>query len=311
MAWTTISYPFGSTLTSSKMTQNQDNFTALAQGLSGSPAVLAEALSQWPFNNGNGDGNLGSAIYSSNTNLAKGIYAYDDLTINAGITLGCSDASGGFLILLVKGLATIPGILNLDGKGAAGGAAVGANVVGNVGTAGALGGGGAAGGGGGANNGGSGGAGISFSTYTTSGGVGDAGAGNNGSVANTTAVATIVNRPASDFFETFGGGGGGSGGTGAGGSGGAGGDGGGTIILIADEIDFSGTATADGANGSNGASFGGGGGGGAGGAVIMACRIFIANIGSTTVTGGSGGTGFSGYGNGGTGGAGLSEQFEG
>lgn len=46
MAWTTITYSFGSVLTSTKMTQNQDNFTALAQGLSGAPKILTAALEQ-------------------------------------------------------------------------------------------------------------------------------------------------------------------------------------------------------------------------------------------------------------------------
>lgn len=44
MAWTSLTYSFLSLLTSSKMTQNQDNFTALAQGLSGAPAILKAAI---------------------------------------------------------------------------------------------------------------------------------------------------------------------------------------------------------------------------------------------------------------------------
>lgn len=43
MTWTTLSYSFGSKLTSTKMTQNQDNFTALAQAQAGAPAILAVA----------------------------------------------------------------------------------------------------------------------------------------------------------------------------------------------------------------------------------------------------------------------------
>src|SRR3990167_3046557 len=39
MTWTVLSYPFGSKLTSTKMTQNQDNFTALARGDSGAPSL--------------------------------------------------------------------------------------------------------------------------------------------------------------------------------------------------------------------------------------------------------------------------------
>lgn len=37
MAWTALTYAYGSVLTSAKMTQNQDNFTALANGDSGAP----------------------------------------------------------------------------------------------------------------------------------------------------------------------------------------------------------------------------------------------------------------------------------
>lgn len=46
MAWTTLTYAFGSTLPSSKMTSLQDNFTALAQGLSGAPKFKTAALNQ-------------------------------------------------------------------------------------------------------------------------------------------------------------------------------------------------------------------------------------------------------------------------
>lgn len=40
MAWTTLTFAFGSLLTSTKMTQLQDNLTAVAQGLSGAPALI-------------------------------------------------------------------------------------------------------------------------------------------------------------------------------------------------------------------------------------------------------------------------------
>lgn len=47
MAWTNLVYAYASVLTSAKMTQNQDNFTALAQGLSGAPAIkIGAALDQ-------------------------------------------------------------------------------------------------------------------------------------------------------------------------------------------------------------------------------------------------------------------------
>lgn len=44
--WTSATFAFESLLTSTKLTQVQDNFAALAEGASGSPKVLAAALSQ-------------------------------------------------------------------------------------------------------------------------------------------------------------------------------------------------------------------------------------------------------------------------
>ena len=44
MAWTTLTFAYGSLLTSTKMTQLYDNFTALAQGLSGAPVILQAAI---------------------------------------------------------------------------------------------------------------------------------------------------------------------------------------------------------------------------------------------------------------------------
>lgn len=44
MSWTNVTFSFGSSLPSSKMTQMMDNFTALAQGLSGAPKILPAAL---------------------------------------------------------------------------------------------------------------------------------------------------------------------------------------------------------------------------------------------------------------------------
>ena len=44
MSWTTITFPFGSILTSAKMTNLYSNFTALANGDSGAPSVQAAAI---------------------------------------------------------------------------------------------------------------------------------------------------------------------------------------------------------------------------------------------------------------------------
>jgi len=40
MTWTTLTFPFGSVLTSTKMTQLYDNFAAMAAGDSGAPSIL-------------------------------------------------------------------------------------------------------------------------------------------------------------------------------------------------------------------------------------------------------------------------------
>lgn len=42
--WTSLTYSFGSVLTSTKMTQNQDNFLAIAEGASGAPKIQAAAF---------------------------------------------------------------------------------------------------------------------------------------------------------------------------------------------------------------------------------------------------------------------------
>lgn len=43
MAWTNLTFPFASLLTSLKMTQLDDNFDALAAGLTGAPPILEAA----------------------------------------------------------------------------------------------------------------------------------------------------------------------------------------------------------------------------------------------------------------------------
>lgn len=44
MPWTDLTYPFGSLLTSAKMTQNQDNFHAMANADSGAPLISTLGL---------------------------------------------------------------------------------------------------------------------------------------------------------------------------------------------------------------------------------------------------------------------------
>lgn len=43
MAWTNLTFPFASLLTSTQMTQMDDNFDALAAGLAGAPPILEAA----------------------------------------------------------------------------------------------------------------------------------------------------------------------------------------------------------------------------------------------------------------------------
>lgn len=47
MAWTSLTYAFGSLLTSTKMTQLYDNLTALANGDSGAPTIQPSAISTY------------------------------------------------------------------------------------------------------------------------------------------------------------------------------------------------------------------------------------------------------------------------
>lgn len=122
------------------------------------------------------------------------------------------------------------------------------------------------------------------------------------------------------FFRSlmFGwGGGGGSGGTDNTADGGAGGNGGGFVVIMCEELDFTGTINARGAAGQNGQAGGGlpgagGGGGGGGGGVFIGYRRLIANTGTINVGGGVAGTGGSGFttgSDGGTGGTGYSKVF--
>lgn len=100
--------------------------------------------------------------------------------------------------------------------------------------------------------------------------------------------------------------GGGSGGK-NGNNSGAGGEGGGFLVILCDELDFTGTINANGNAGGNGVDSAGGGGGG--GSVIIGYRALIANSGTINVTGGAGGNGGGGAGNGTAGGNGYSKVF--
>jgi type II secretory pathway pseudopilin PulG len=85
----------------------------------------------------------------------------------------------------------------------------------------------------------------------------------------------------------------------------AGGAGGGMIFIIADNIDVSGSISADGANGDNGTGTrSAGGGGGSGGSIKLIANTVDVGDNLVTATYGAGGTGPDGMGNGGNGGSG-------
>ncbi len=65
--WTSATFAFESQLTSTKLNQLQDNFTALAQGASGAPKVLTAALSQ----TGGSEAVVAGTIRSYNVTLPK------------------------------------------------------------------------------------------------------------------------------------------------------------------------------------------------------------------------------------------------
>jgi len=242
-----------------------------------------------------GDGSDGALTYSSDTNIAPGVYRCSSLTINSGVTLGLT--TRGPLIFLCTGAVDIQGAINVNSRGLPGASPSGASGTNTMYGFGAVGGSGGGGGGGGASGGAGG------QSLLTSGGGGGASGNNNGGAGATPAA--VVQALARLSAIVWGGAGGGSGGQDTG-AGGAGGSGGGFVAIAADTISFTGSITANGGNGGNGSGgFAGGGGGGGGGVVVMSARSYPANTGTITANGGSGGAdpGVNG-GGGGAGGAG-------
>lgn len=80
MAWTSLTFAFGSLLTSAKMTQLYDNITALANGDSGAPEIIQAALEAGAIHQGELDTSLGevSALSGAagNKTLAGGSYGF-------------------------------------------------------------------------------------------------------------------------------------------------------------------------------------------------------------------------------------------
>lgn len=262
--------------------------------------LSGKGLPQWlSYLDALNDGSDGNSTVSSNTTLTSGIYRYDTLTVNSGITL---TASGTYLILLAKTKITINGLISQSGKGVAGGSS------GAVGNNGSLMGGSGGGGGGGS---------VSSTAYSgfvggsCDGIVGGYGGSNTPAPGNNYETVYRGGRMPSDFrslLTIYGAGGGGAG------FGGDGGAGGGLLILMAPIIDGTGAARADGANGVtvvgvSGEGHGGGGGGG-GGVVVCITKSGQLLIPTVTANGGSGGLGYSNTAldsnrNGGTGGNGV------
>lgn len=234
----------------------------------------------------------------------QGVHHYAALTINAGQTItvtsvisavgAATDKPNGGFVALVRGTCTIAGTIAANGVFAQtsnfGGASSG-------------------GGGFGAANGvtgnstslpGDGGA-VALATAGAQGTTGVAAtAGSTPTVGSQNDV--LMNPPA---YGNCGGATGGAGGS----SGGAGGQGGGCVVLICNNINFTGTINVAGAAGGAGGSNVGPGGGGGGGFVILAART-LTNSGTITTTAGAAGTPGSGTATAAAaGGAGWSKTF--
>ena len=280
----------------------------------GTATIINKTLASGLLYNGSGDDGAGP---STTTTLDSGEYHYTSWTLNSGQTIDVTEATGGWLIIRCTGTVTIIGTIDLDGKGSAGGVSqTSASTDGNTGTAGT---GGATGGGGGSSDstdkGGAGGV-SSIRGISIAGGAqspnGPNGAGGAG-VAVSARLQTIIQSQAGLELYKVNGSGGGSGGYRTGTGSGKGGNGGGSLIIVADTIDFQSGAviTCDGADGDPVTdSINGSGGGGGGGVAVLAAST-ITNSGTLTVTGGSGGADSGNAGVGGVGGAGYSEIITG
>lgn len=253
-----------------------------------------------------GDGLDGDITYSSTQNIASGLYFCDNFTVNSGVTLGVTESTNGYLIVIAKTAITINGTINLTGKGSAGGAG---GVPSNPGTTGDAGYFGGSGGGGGKHPsgavGGDGGAArnIAGGVDGAPGAAGNTFATGSGNRSLIKSQLDYQNWILSSLLKGGAGGGGGGGETN---SGQAGGNGGGVVILIAPTITIGGSAsiTASGNAGTASSTSGGAGGGGGGGVIILLCPATTMG-GTLTASGGAGGNASAGTWDGGAGGAGF------
>lgn len=254
-----------------------------------------------------GDGANGVITYSSNQNVATGIYCCTNWTLNSGVTITLTRAGQhNTFILLCTGTATIQGTIN-----GAGGSSIAGRTY-------QLPAGGGSGGGGGSGQSvtvGSGGDGGD--ALYNEGGAGSTGASGTPGGAGVAIDANVLQSRLlmhSILAHSYSGGNGGNGGaadpSGNIASGGGAGVG---LIIIANTINFtsSGTINTNGGAGVAGisdTSSGGGGGGGGAGAQLMAADTYTNNAGTRTFSGGAGGAAGGGAGSsaGGAGGAGTS-----
>lgn len=272
-----------------------------------------------------GDGVDGDVIISGNTSLTRDMF-YDNLTVNAGITL----TAAGFNITAM-GTITVAatGVIARNGNNGGNSATTGAGAAGAVLT-GVMNGNGSAGAAGGAGTTGAGGSGASSAATNAeggTGGVGGNGGGGSGGVGGSGGNAGIVTArrfrnvqtnwkytAVGTFMPCGGGGAGGAAGGGDGvnlGRGGGGGGGGGAgILIICNVLDNLGEIQTMGGDGGNGGASalgnvgGGAGGGGGGGGKIMVLANTLTSRGTLNVSGGSAGSGSAGAGSGTAGSAG-------
>jgi hypothetical protein len=224
-------------------------------------------------------------VWSSSPNaVLDGEHHYSNFTLTSGHTL--TVGSSGILIIRCTGRATIAGTINGAGKNP--------NATGT---------GGGSGGGGGWGSAGS----ISelFPSYKVSGGAaGGAGASPSSQTINILTFSNLSNFPM-----------GASGGQGGGSWRGKGGSGGGFVLIIANEISFTGMVDVSGIKGEDQDSdeyhTGCGGGGGGGGVAILSTKAWVSQTGTINVSGGTGGVHWGSYSgaNGGPGGAGWYKKL--
>ena len=102
MAWTSLTFAFGSVLSSAKMTQLYDNLTAVAQGLSGAQAISAP-ITGTSTNNDAAAGIVGEFI----SNYTSGVSLTSSVNANCGsISLTAGDWDVEAIVLYTPAAST-------------------------------------------------------------------------------------------------------------------------------------------------------------------------------------------------------------